>query len=467
MSSVNISPKNQLLISVKVQSGARGPIGLTPELTIADTITGQAGTSANVSISGTALTFTIPQGNPFIIAAEYESVDDLSSNTPVVIPSDYSPELFDFVIINTGSVEDVENAQLYIYDGEGPEGGFTFVSDLSGATGPTRELRFRPGTSILEWRAQNGIDWIEGKDLALTFEVTIDQNDNLIVTLENSDQVTETINLTATAEFGPGGEGEATITSVKFNNNNNTSTSFQELGVYGSWQDTTKLVITNPNEALPAVQLGLIAEFGADEGDSNTELKVTNGDSSFTKQELGVYADWENITQLVLTNPDGDLPAKELGLVANFGDGNTNSITTLIVENPNETTVSKELGLNAVWGGEGLTDTTLVITNPSGVNESQELSLQFNWDGTLLGVKTADDLDYDYVDLKGETGDPAVAGTPLFKIRDQNNEATEGLQIEVADEIQFVGGLGVNFIRNDKIYTVSITEIDGGGFNEN
>jgi hypothetical protein len=109
-------------------------------ISVNSTTTGAPGTDASVTISGTAFDFTIPRGEPFTIAAEYASVADLSSATPNVVPSDYEPVLFDLVIINTASVEDEENARLYIYDGEGSEGGFTFVSDLSGATGPARDI---------------------------------------------------------------------------------------------------------------------------------------------------------------------------------------------------------------------------------------------------------------------------------------------------------------------------------------
>lgn len=109
-------------------------------IAVNSTTTGAPGTDASVTVNGTVFDFIIPRGEPFTIAAEYASIADLSSATPNVVPSDYEPVVFDLVIINTASVEDEENARLYIYDGEGPEGGFTFVSDLSGATGPARDI---------------------------------------------------------------------------------------------------------------------------------------------------------------------------------------------------------------------------------------------------------------------------------------------------------------------------------------
>jgi hypothetical protein len=119
-------------------------------ITVNSTTTGAPGTNASVTVDGTAFDFVIPRGEPFTIAAEYASVADLSSETPDVTPSDYEPELFDLVIINTASVEDDENSQLYIYDGEGPEGGFTYVSDLSGATGPARDIQWKSETTGLD-----------------------------------------------------------------------------------------------------------------------------------------------------------------------------------------------------------------------------------------------------------------------------------------------------------------------------
>ena len=110
-------------------------------ISVNSTTTGAPGTDAAVTVDGTSFDFVIPRGEPFTIAAEYASVADLSSETPSVEPSDYEPSLFDLVLIDTGSIEDEENARLYIYDGIGADGGFTFVSDLSGATGPTGPYR--------------------------------------------------------------------------------------------------------------------------------------------------------------------------------------------------------------------------------------------------------------------------------------------------------------------------------------
>jgi hypothetical protein len=154
---IKLYPTNEILFKINVasgQTGPTGPIGLTPQLTVVDTITGAPNTDANVVLGGTAenptLTFTIPQGRPFIVEVEYPTINDLENNTNPT-PSSYEPNLFDLaIIVSDQGVEDLDNAKLFIRDGIGPFSGWSFVSDLSGATGPVREVRFRPETSILE-----------------------------------------------------------------------------------------------------------------------------------------------------------------------------------------------------------------------------------------------------------------------------------------------------------------------------
>lgn len=144
MADVNIKlyPTNELQFNINIESGQvgpTGPIGITPQLTVVNTITGAPNTNADVVLSGTAenpqLTFTIPQGRPFIVEVEYPSITDLENNTNSN-PSPYTPTLFDLaIIVSNQGAEDPDNAKLYIRDG-GPIGGWSFVSDLSGATGP-------------------------------------------------------------------------------------------------------------------------------------------------------------------------------------------------------------------------------------------------------------------------------------------------------------------------------------------
>ena len=104
-------------------------------INVNSTTTGAPGTNASVTVTGTSFDFTIPRGDPFEIAVEYASLSDLTSNNNPT-PSEYTPAEFDLAII-TSSVEDADNAKLYMYNGST----WDFISDMSGATGPMRPIR--------------------------------------------------------------------------------------------------------------------------------------------------------------------------------------------------------------------------------------------------------------------------------------------------------------------------------------
>jgi len=434
---------NNLLMKIKVETGAQGPrglTGLTPQLSVANTITGEPNTNANVTIAGTAenpaLTFTIPIGRPFEIAAEYPTVSDLENNTNPV-PSGYIPENFDLAIITSDQgVEDPDNAKLYIYD-SGPIGGWSFVSDLSGATGPRRNLRWKEvegqTTSILQWELEDGsYDETNARDLALKFQFNVDLNNNLILEIENPDGVTDTINLTASAEFGNG--VNATVTSVRFNDNNGNTTTFQELGVYASWNNTeltltnpdnqtveqelaldfnwdgTKLQIKNPAEATYAeaneqklspdisfntdngVEISVVEPGAAEDlikispdiafqNDGNgLELSIVEPGIAQSFNKVSPDITWDG-TKLAITEPDtapvsGDYV--ELGVYGQFGEGTT-TVTTLTLTNPDSTDIVQELGVYGSFDSQ-TSDTTIVLTNPDNTTAEQELGVYGSFD---------------------------------------------------------------------------------------
>jgi hypothetical protein len=291
-----------------------------------------------------------------------------------------------------------------------------------------REVRFRPETSILEWRANNGVDWIEGKDLALKFNFEVDENDQLTLTVENPDEEVESINLTATAEFGDG--QNSSITSVKFINNNNTETSFQELGVYASF--------------------------------NGTELILTNPDTTEVNQELSLSFDWDDASLGVKTPTDQDFTYQKLSPDISF---DTSDGVQISVVEPNAAQnlikISPDIGFQNE--GNGL---ELSIVEPGAAQIYNKVSPDIYFDGTSIaivepGVTPAPE---DYVDLKGETGDAAEPGTALFRIRDEDDEEDSGLLVTVGSEIQFKGSSGIEVKRVNGIYTVELTETDGGEF---
>lgn len=480
MANVKLYPTDSSTYEINVNSGATGPkgdTGATPQLTVDNTITGAPYTDANVTIGGPpenrALTFTIPQGNPFVIAAEYESVADLSlGQNANVTPSGYIPELFDFVIINTGSVENEENAQLYIYDGEGSKGGFTFVSDLSGATGPRRELRWKPDgsggvTSIIQWKKDDGT-WDEENERDLGLSVEFNSiNNELVLEITNSDGVVKTTNLTATAEFGNG--TDASTTSVRFNDNVGNSTAFQELGVYAEWNNTN-LKIQNPN--------GIIVE-GPDGKKLSPDIHFNTGSGvSISIVEPGVIPDPEDYNKI---SPDInfregsnglELSLVEPGAIEDYRKISPDiywDSTKIAITEPGITPVTQdyqELGVYAQWGDTAETYKTLTITNPNGDVFSQDLGLEYNWDGTQLGIKAPGEEQFEYVDLKGATGDPLAENTVLFQIKD-GSETPTSYDIKYNNEIQLTGVGGISVENNNGVFKIIQNYIDGGDFIDN
>lgn len=97
------------------------------------------------------------KGDPFTVAKVYESVEAMNAG----FATDNVPE-GGFVIIDTGNVEDDDNAKLYV---KGITE-YSFITDLSGATGIKGES------------GQNGTDGIDGVDGQDGFSPTIIENES-------------------------------------------------------------------------------------------------------------------------------------------------------------------------------------------------------------------------------------------------------------------------------------------------
>ncbi len=95
----------------------------------------------------TQLIFHLPTGKPFRVARLFTSVKEMNEG----FASDSVAE-GEFVVIDTGNVEDVENARLYIKGGDA----YVFVTDLSGATG----IRGTDGYTPVR-----GVDYMTPEDL--------------------------------------------------------------------------------------------------------------------------------------------------------------------------------------------------------------------------------------------------------------------------------------------------------------
>lgn len=93
------------------------------------------------------------KGDPFSIAKVYASVDAMNA--------DFSnPDIQEgsFVIINTGNVEDEDNAKLYVKG----EAAYSFVTDLSGATGIQGPQGERGPQGVQGEQGEQGVQGIQG-----------------------------------------------------------------------------------------------------------------------------------------------------------------------------------------------------------------------------------------------------------------------------------------------------------------
>ena len=102
---------------------------LLNKLSIGTVDTGEYDEEASVTVTGNfgeqKLNLRLPMGKPFKIKKTYSSIDLMNGN----IETDL--DLYDFCMINTGSVEDEDTGKLYMRDTNGA----SYITDLSGAQG--------------------------------------------------------------------------------------------------------------------------------------------------------------------------------------------------------------------------------------------------------------------------------------------------------------------------------------------
>lgn len=128
--SITLSMLNQSL-----QNSINSIVDVNSLSAIASATSGStAGANVNYANGQFSFTFTLPKGeqgdkgDPFTIAKTYASVADMNAG----FASDGVPN-GGFVMIDTGNVDDAENAQLYVKGATQ----YTYITDLSGATGLT------------------------------------------------------------------------------------------------------------------------------------------------------------------------------------------------------------------------------------------------------------------------------------------------------------------------------------------
>jgi len=415
----NVSPTNEVIISIKVESGQkgeRGLIGPTPQLTVSQTITGAPNTNADVTISGTpenpALTFTIPQGRPFIVEVEYPTINDLENNTNST-PIGYTPTLFDLaIIVSNQGVEDPDNAKLYIFD-NGPIGGWSFVSDLSGAQGEKGD------------KGEPGIDGIGSEFYGQVGTIT-----PATITI-GSTSTYQSTGVTATLNPDTTGVGLGTLDNFAIKNTSNINRRAQITATYDATVTAGGV----------AVILGLILAL------NGTIIPET--ECRATTSALGAIAKLHT-AWIIDLEPDDEVAL----YVANHTNGSDIDFQRgRIVVNG-----VSGYGPEGPQGPIGLTpQLTVAQTNTGDPGTNAEVSI----------AGTAENPSLTFTIPRGDKGDPgdaSIPGTSLFKIRDDVDDIGDGLQIAVADEIQFTGDKGITVDRTNKIFTVSISKLDAGDF---
>ncbi len=129
---VNISPlpgKNSYQIQVTDRNGliSASP-NLLHTLQMGTVETGDSDEDPTASITGDfgnqKLNLRLPTGKPFKIQRTYTSISEMNADTDNI-------ELYEFVLIHTGSVEDEDTGKLYMKD----VSGMSYLTDLSGVQG--------------------------------------------------------------------------------------------------------------------------------------------------------------------------------------------------------------------------------------------------------------------------------------------------------------------------------------------
>lgn len=143
-----------------------------------------------------------------------------------------------------------------------------------------------------------------------------------------------------------------------------------------------------------------------------------------SKTENEITQDFRSKTYPLFFNenlsPDGEVPEEQ--------ETEMERVIRILEE---EITKTNNLNITANKIGKV---TTVEITNKDGEKESVQITdgtnLEYNWDGTSLGIKTDEEEEYEYVDLKGEKGDCNFA---TFEINDNMElvmNKTDGLLLD-------------------------------------
>jgi hypothetical protein len=138
----------------KGDTGNQGPIGETPQLTIGQVLTGTAGSSAQVSISGTTedpiLNFSIPRGATGLSGADGQEVQLQKTSTH--IQWKYESDLTWNNLVALSEITGTNGA-----DGQDGTNGTNGTNGINGVDG--QEVQIRVSSGFIQWRLEESPTW--------------------------------------------------------------------------------------------------------------------------------------------------------------------------------------------------------------------------------------------------------------------------------------------------------------------
>lgn len=137
--------------------------------------------------------------------------------------------------------------------------------------------------------------------------------------------------------------------------------------------------------------------------------------------EISLYGDNSKLTCLSFTLP----VAQEQIIVSDetaepylpIFDDLIQQINDSITEVANVNIDAEKVGTTAtvsITNRNGETKSVNIYDGQNGTDGNDGVGLEYNWDGTLLGIKREDEQNYEYVNLKGDTGNTGSAGADGF-----------------------------------------------------
>ena len=196
---------------------------------------------------------------------------------------------------------------------------------------------------------------------------------------------------------------------------------------------TYKQIIVNnecdiPSEVLVekgTVEIGVVAKLVENE----EEIKRYNPSPAYFPTWQGSLKDAENSEPITPSEFDQYEQALQDGLT--LVNQKIEDIDQALIDVDKAITETNNLNIDVNKVGKVA---TIDLTKKDGTIKSESVrdgyDLEFDWNGTFLGVKREDEQEYEYVDLKGETGDCYFATFEIIDGHLKMNKPEELSQID-------------------------------------